>query len=193
MTIATFTLSVLLLLATPGPTNTLMALAGYRFGVLSAMRLIPAEILGYLFVIIPVTCLVAPLFEEWPLLSDWTKLVAGIWVLYLAIRLWRFLPDGPQKRDVDARAVFLTTCLNPKALIIALVLMPHDGLLSILPWAALFSGLVLVGASVWICLGSLIARSDSSYARPLVIRRAAATGLLIFAVILTGTSLGAMV
>lgn len=192
MTIVTFTLSVLLLLATPGPTNTLMALAGYRRGFFAAMPLIPAEILGYLLVIVPVACFAAPLFEEWPLLRDWTKLVAGIWVLYLAMRLWRIVPQALETREVDARAVFLTTCLNPKALIIALVLMPHEGLVPLLPWLALFAGLVLMGASVWICIGSLIARSGSSYARPLVIRRAAATGLLIFAVILTGTSLSAM-
>ena len=43
-----FALAVLAVLATPGPTNTLMAVAGATLGLRKGLRLIPAEVAGYL-------------------------------------------------------------------------------------------------------------------------------------------------
>lgn len=192
MTFTNFSLAVLLLLVTPGPTNTLMVLAGYQRGIARALPLIAAEIFGYLTVIIPVASLAAPLFQEWPLLGQGLKLVAGCWVLFLALRLWQADPQARQQRPVGARGVFITTCLNPKALIIALVLLPHGNVLTLAPWLFLFSGLVVLAAGCWIAVGHRIARTDKPFLKPRVIHRAAAAGLLVFAVVLTGTSLSAM-
>src|SRR6478752_3236474 len=46
-----FVLSVIALLAVPGPTNTLLATAGGLGGVRRAIALIPAEVAGYLLAI----------------------------------------------------------------------------------------------------------------------------------------------
>lgn len=46
MHILSFTAALLLLLLTPGPTNTLMMLAGYERGWRSSLRLIGAELTG---------------------------------------------------------------------------------------------------------------------------------------------------
>jgi threonine/homoserine/homoserine lactone efflux protein len=46
-------LAILALLLTPGPTNSLMLLAGAERGLLRASRLIPAELMGYLTTVVP--------------------------------------------------------------------------------------------------------------------------------------------
>ncbi len=48
MSLEELVLALLVLLLTPGPTNTLMALAGAERGWTRALRLIPAELAGYL-------------------------------------------------------------------------------------------------------------------------------------------------
>lgn len=52
-----FLSAVLALLATPGPTNTLMALAGAEGGVGRVARLLPAELAGHLTTILPLVWL----------------------------------------------------------------------------------------------------------------------------------------
>jgi threonine/homoserine/homoserine lactone efflux protein len=47
------TVAVLVLLLTPGPTNSLMLLAGAERGLTGALRLIPAEVAGYLLTVLP--------------------------------------------------------------------------------------------------------------------------------------------
>lgn len=187
-----FALAILLLLATPGPTNTLMALAGYERGWLRATPLISAELLGYLLVIVPVATLAAPIFLAHPALALWAKLVAGAWVLFLAIKLWSVSPSSVASKKVTAGSVFVTTCLNPKALIIGLVIMPHEGLLNLLPWLAAFALLVVGAANGWIFFGALLKSGRLPALGPATISRVAAAGLFAFAMILAGTSLHAL-
>lgn len=87
------------------------------------------------------------------------------------------------------RQVFVTTVLNPKALIIALVIMPQGGLTELAPWLALFAGLVLLAANGWIAFGNLMRRTELFEVKPIVIRRAAAVCLLLFAMILASASI----
>ena len=89
MTLPEFTLAILLLLCTPGPTNTLMALGGYARGWLRGLPLIAGELGGYLLVIVPVATLAAPFFDAYPQALVWAKLAAGVWVLYLGYRRGR--------------------------------------------------------------------------------------------------------
>ncbi len=63
MTLLQFILAILLLLCTPGPTNTLMALGGYSRGWARALPLIGGELGGYLTVIVPVATLRRPLLR----------------------------------------------------------------------------------------------------------------------------------
>ena len=60
MDLPALTLALLALLLTPGPTNTLMALAGAERGLGGAARLIPAEIAAYLAVTLPLALALAP-------------------------------------------------------------------------------------------------------------------------------------
>ncbi|EUC00723.1 Lysine exporter protein (LYSE/YGGA) [Rhizobium sp. CF080] len=189
MTVPEFTLAILLLLCTPGPTNTLMALGGYARGWLKGLPLIAGELGGYLLVIVPVATLAAPFFDAYPQASVWAKLAAGVWVLYLGYRLWTSEKQAKDAVEISVRQVFVTTVLNPKALIIALVIMPHGGLTQLAPWLALFAGLVLLAANGWIAFGSLMRRTDRFEVKPFVVRRIAAACLVLFAMILASASI----
>ncbi|MEN3150283.1 threonine transporter RhtB [Neorhizobium sp. IRAMC:178] len=189
MTLPEFTLAVLLLLCTPGPTNTLMALGGYARGWLKGLPLIAGELGGYLLVIVPMATLAAPFFDTYPQALVWAKLAAGVWVLYLVYRLWTSEKQAKEAVEISIRQVFVTTVLNPKTLIIALVIMPHDGLTELAPWLALFAGLVLLAANGWIAFGSLMRRTERFEVKPIAVRRTAAACLVLFAMILASASI----
>ena len=147
-------LSVLLL--TPGPTNTLMALAGAERGARAAAGLIPVELCAYLCVVVPLASAGAGLMAAVPGLLPLVTAAAALWVLWLAVRMWRsVIPQQHAVVTVTPRRVFVTTLLNPKALIISLVLLPGPPL----PLrAAVFAALVCCAAFAWISLGAVLAR-----------------------------------
>ncbi|MBB4007892.1 LysE family translocator [Allorhizobium taibaishanense] len=124
MTLTTFVPAVLALLLAPGPTNTLMGLAGAQAGVRQVLRLIPAELLGYLTTILPLVYLGDWLFAQWPAAGGALKFAAALWVLFIAVKLWQAPGPGVQASSVTARRIYLTTMLNPKALVFGLVLLP---------------------------------------------------------------------
>lgn len=187
-----FTGAILLLLLTPGPTNTLMALAGYSRGVLRALPLILGEIVGYLLVIIPVAVLAAPFLAQHPQLLLAAKICACLWVLFLSYRLWFRTSVEARVKEVTATDILVTTMLNPKALIIAIVIMPHGAIAQLIPWLALFTGLVVFAASGWISLGHHLSRNKTVALKPEAIQRIAATCLFVFAAILATSTLRAM-
>jgi len=190
VTIFQFVLAVLLLLCTPGPTNTLMALGGYARGWLRALPLIGGELGGYLTVIVPVATLAAPFFHAYPQASLAAKAAAVVWVLYLSVRLWiSAKKPGEETQETSVRRVCVTTALNPKALTIARVIITHGDLVALTPWLVLFAGLVLFAANGWILFGRLMRGTQGLAIRPTVIRRVAAACLLLFAMILAGSSL----
>lgn len=188
-----FALAVLLLLLTPGPTNTLLAMAGGTHGFVRSTPLIIAEISGYLLTITPVTLLATSLLAEHPHVGSAIKLASATWVLFLAVKLWTPPPVdadlGGAGDAVTFRRVFVTTVLNPKALIIGLVLMPAGGLAVALPYLALFSVTVVVVASCWLAAGATLIRS-LRLRYPLAVTRFAASMLLVFSSMLAGSSLG---
>ncbi len=185
-----FILTILLLLCTPGPTNTLMALGGYARGWAKALPLVGGELGGYLLVIVPVATLAAPFFEAYPQAYMVAKIAAVLWVLYLGIRLWASTKKADDdSAEISLRQVFITTVLNPKALIIALVIMPHGDLMILTPWLLLFAGLVLLAANGWIMFGRLMRGIRGFEIQPVVIRRVAAACLLLFAIILASSSI----
>lgn len=189
MTLPQFTLTILLLLCTPGPTNTLMALGGFSRGWARALPLVAGELGGYLTVIVPVTTVAAPFFTAYPQASLIAKAAAAIWVLWLSYGLWNAEKKSGRGVEISLRQVFLTTLLNPKALIIALVIMPHGAPLELLPWLGLFAGLVILAANGWILFGRMLGRTERFAIKPVLMRRVAAACLLVFAMILTTTSI----
>ena len=186
-------LAILALLLTPGPTNSLMLLAGAERGLAGAMRLVPAELAGYFLAVLPLTLIGAAVLEAWPGLAVAVALAAAVWVLLLAVRLWR-LPDvragGAAGGVVGARSLFVTTALNPKALIFGLVLLPSPDRLA--ANLVLFAALVVLVALVWAGIGALLRGGTARQPRALfVLRRLASVCLAGMSVLLVMRAIAA--
>ncbi|WP_444430788.1 hypothetical protein ACTTAM_07475 [Rhodobacter capsulatus] len=155
MTLAAFSLAVLALLLAPGPTNTLMAVAGASHGLARVLRLVPAEPGG----LSAHGCAAgagggAGLMARAPGAALLLKLAAALWVMVLAVRLWCSAAAGAEGFAIGAGRIFVTTALNPKALIFGLVLLPA-------PSPAEIAARLLVFArwsSRWRCSGAGSAR-----------------------------------
>jgi threonine/homoserine/homoserine lactone efflux protein len=161
------------LLLSPGPTNTLIAIGGATRGFLPALPLIGAEVAGYLAVITPLALVGRPLLDAHPELATGVRILAAAWVMVLALRLWSAPPQTGAQRLVTFQRVLVTTLLNPKALVIALVLLPATTPLGLLPWLAGFALTVVVVASLWVAAGALLGRATAGQLPPLLRRGAA--------------------
>ncbi|WOS63255.1 LysE family translocator [Sinorhizobium fredii] len=189
----TFALAILLLLATPGPTNTLLWLSGAAVGMRRSLPLLLGELAGYLTVIVPVAVLAVPLISAHPAIGFVLKLAAAGWILFMAHALWTMKAHGAGERPIAPAQVFVTTLLNPKALIIALVIMPQVELQAMLPWLLGFAMLTLGAGSLWIAAGTLLSLLPRRPVGPRVPRRIAAACLVAFSFGIAGSALASMI
>lgn len=173
MQTTTLLIALLGLLLTPGPTNTLMLLSGADRGLRATIRLIPVELAAYFCTVVPLLLLArcaAPQIEAWrPAIA----VAAGLWVLTLALTLWRSPAATRGAPLVTAQSVFVTTLLNPKALIFGLVLLPGTPPATGL---ALFALLIVGAAFLWATLGAGLPRAKGT-SLPFALRRVAACWL----------------
>ena len=153
MTAFFFAASVLLLV--PGPTNTLMGVAGAHSGLRHVLRLMPAEIAGYLTAILPLAVLGTELLAHFPAFGVLLKLAAAIWIMVIAFKLWGARPSDDHGDAISAKQIYVTTALNPKALIFALVLLPAVNEPAFALHLMLFCILVTLAALVWGSVGTL--------------------------------------
>ena len=112
---------VVTILLTPGPTNTLLASAGIQAGVKQSLKLIPAEVMGYLIAITSWGVLLESVSHFIPWLPALLKLISATFILYLAFKLW-ITSTNDIKLDsplITPKALFVATLLNPKALLFA--------------------------------------------------------------------------
>lgn len=184
MTYAVFSFAVLALLLSPGPTNTLMGLAGAQNGLRKARRLIPAELLGYLTTILPLVWLGSEVLARWQIIAIVMKLAAAGWVMFMAVRLWRMHENDRTPDEVTARRVYLTTMLNPKALIFGLALLPPPGDPEFAPKLGIFGVMVMTAALIWGGAGSLTRTGSSGGRRLYVVQRIASGWLAIVSIAL---------
>jgi threonine/homoserine/homoserine lactone efflux protein len=152
MTLAALTLALLALLATPGPTNSLLAVAGAERGFRAALPLVPVELCAYLAIVVPLVIWGNPLINGLPILRPLVTGCAAVWVAWLALRLWQRPASFDPASRVGAVQVGVTTLLNPKALIFGLVLVPEAA--SPATGLAVFAGLVPAVSLLWIGLGA---------------------------------------
>lgn len=184
MTLFETALACLALLITPGPTNTLVFLAGAERGLGRALRLVPAELAGYLTTVIPLTLIGATVLETVPLLKAAVAMAAAIWVAVLAVRLWVVPMDVVTGAGIGPRTLFVTTALNPKALIFGLVLLPSPDQLAL--HLGLFAALVALVALLWAAGGALLRQGGAARRDGLLwaLRRAASVWLGVMSVTL---------
>lgn len=159
-----FTLAVLALLAAPGPTNTLLAAAGASAGWRGSLRLIPAEIAGYLIAVLTLHAMLAEAMDTWP--SARLAMRAGIclFLIWTAWRLWRSGCEGVAAPVLGPGRIFITTLFNPKAFVFAFGVLPlsHP---SAPAYLAGFAALITIVASAWIAVGAIVAGASPGLGR----------------------------
>lgn len=179
-----FALAVLAILATPGPTNTLLATAGAASGLRRALLLIPAETSGYLIAISVIGLAFGPVVAASPLLALGLRLMVGLYLIHVAWKLWcgAGLPVAGAALVTPAR-IFITTLLNPKAIVFALGVVPF-GAPTWPSYLAAFAGLAAMVALGWIGFGALLGRVAGAAGRPGLVQRIGAAVVSAFAVML---------
>lgn len=183
MTFEAFIFGVGALLLAPGPTNTLMGLAGARSGPRGFVPLLPAELAGYLTTILPLVWLGQGTLSQWPLAAVLLKLAAAAWVMVLALRLWGAGGAAGGSEAVTARQVYVTTALNPKALVFGLVFLPGIPDPAFAARLATFSVMVVAVAILWGTAGKLV-QAGGSADRLRLIQRVASVWLAVVSVTL---------
>ncbi|GAA0571863.1 lysine transporter LysE [Caenispirillum bisanense] len=185
-----FALAVLSLLATPGPTNTLLATAGGTVGIRRALPLIGAEAAGYMIAICTLGLVVGPAVAAAPALGVALRLMVGVWLLVTAWRMWHKGAAMMASRGtvVTLRQVFVVTLLNPKAIIFALAVVPF-GTAPVLPYLIGFCALTAVVATGWISAGALLGRAPAATGRHTVVPRVGAAVISVFGLLLVTSPL----
>jgi threonine/homoserine/homoserine lactone efflux protein len=180
-----FILGVLALLATPGPTNTLMAAAGAQRGVAKSLPLISGELFGYFIAITAWTELVGAASASQPWVPIVAKLLASAFLIWSAWKLWRNAGHADIRQSgITLGRVFATTLVNPKALVFAFAIFPAAGFMARLPHLGIFAGLVILTAIGWMTLGKAAARRAGGLVTSSLVERLTAVALAIFATLL---------
>lgn len=183
-----FILAALTLLATPGPTNTLLAMSGAAAGLRPSLRLLGAELGGYMISILTLSLVLGPLVRGNMMVGVTLKGLCALYLIYLAVKLWRegssaLITSSP----VPFRRVFTTTLLNPKAVIFAFLILPHLAdrrLVEALPYLAGLCGLIVLVGGSWIGLGALLRAGANGAVSAGLVRRIGASALVVFAMVL---------
>jgi threonine/homoserine/homoserine lactone efflux protein len=182
---AGLTPAVLALLAAPGPTNALLAAAGASAGMRAALHLLVGEVGGYLLAIGCIIFAVGPLLATYPAAIELAKAAAAGYLLILALRLWRrpASPDAGETAQPTVRFgdVFMATLLNPKAVILALAILPAAPVMESPLLLALLILVVLVSGAAWIGIGAAAKNSVRALAAERYVARTSAIVLTVFA------------
>ncbi|MBZ9678664.1 LysE family translocator [Mesorhizobium sp. ES1-1] len=176
------------LLLTPGPTNIMLAFSTVSSGARRTVPMLTAVVLAYMAVILAMAGLAA-IVPAFNLAAPPSLLRAGavVWLLWLAYRVWSANDDDDAETGlVTVRQVLVTTLLNPKAMIVALLVQSDDMTASLL---AIIAVLVALAGAAWLAVGVLVRRTGSSLLGRRALRRTSAICLAGFGIILAGASL----
>ncbi|MGN6100401.1 MAG: LysE family transporter [Devosia sp.] len=183
-----FILAVLAVLATPGPTNTLLASAAAVSGIRASLMLLMAELTGYLTTVLLVGLLLRPLLEAFPRAAAVLKVAVALYLAYMAFRLWRRSGDlGAVRGVIGFRAVFLATMLNPKGLIFALAMIPL-GSPAVALYLLAFAAAVPTMGLLWLAGGRVVGAAVGEKRR--LVPRAASVALVGFAGLIAASAFG---
>lgn len=180
-----FVLAVMLVLATPGPTNTLLATAAATNGWRKSLILIPAEIAGYTISIGTLLTLVRPYAETSATATAVLRGVCAFYLLKVAWNLWNSVAQ-PYSEPIRFQHVFITTLLNPKGIVFAFLIFPgpNTSFSSQLRALVLFIGICAIVCAGWLALGTIISRQSGAFVTPQRFQQGAAIALSLFALVM---------
>ena len=199
-TLPFFLLAVATVLVTPGPTNALLWSSAALVGLRRSLPLILGEIAGYLIAIGSLRLIGQPLIAAVPTFGLVLRLVLVGYLLLLSWQLWWVDPSIARldKRAVTIGRVFLTTLLNPKALVFAFLIFPHTtgltaaDLPALAPYVVGFVVTVGIVATSWISFGAVLSRLDDAV-MPKLMSRIAAVVLGVIATLIAGSAIATIV
>jgi len=150
---------------TPGPNNLMLLASGANFGFRRSLPHMLGISLGFAFMALLVGLGLAQMFELYPVLKFVLKVLAVIYMLYLA---WKIANAAAPKAAAEAGKpfTFLQAAafqwVNPKAWAMALtavtVYAPNQELVVIVLVAGVFSAVNLPSVTVWTVLGQQMQR-----------------------------------
>jgi threonine/homoserine/homoserine lactone efflux protein len=162
---ALFLAEVFGVLVMPGPTNSLLFVSGTARGLRAGLHLPVAELTAYLMTISVLVFLVGPAALGHSILSQLLRVVCGIYLVQMAVFLWRSgQPAADARHPITFRRIFVTTLVNPKNLLFAFVIFPPPGLgadAMLLSFVS-FSGICLFAGLGWIAAGGLLRSTTAS-------------------------------
>jgi threonine/homoserine/homoserine lactone efflux protein len=118
--------------------------------------LLLGEIAGYSLSILLIEFVLGPAMSGAPPTASALRIAAGAYLMLLAVKLW-VTPLHLARAVISLRQVFVTTLLNPKALVFALVLIPFSSPQAAWYFSAFLAIVPAVG-TLWILTGSLLGR-----------------------------------
>jgi len=184
-TLLQMALYVALVLIVPGPTNTLLLSSGLKVGVRRTHPLIAAEAFGYVAGISLWGFFLSALSAGRPWLPVAVKLLSSVYILYLAAKIWRQSRalQHVAASPVSLRDMFVTTLMNPKALLFASTLFPLAAFQSAAYFAwtiAVFLTVLVPIAIGWSYLGVLLTARRTWASRTPMLLRGASLVLFMF-------------
>ncbi|MEE1654932.1 LysE family transporter [Microvirga sp. CF3062] len=188
----TFVPAVAAILATPGPTNTLLASSGVQAGFRRSLPLVPAELCGYALAIAGWGLFLEPVSAALPWLKPALRLACAAYLVVIAWGLWSRAGSALSGSGFGTRRVFAATLLNPKALLFAAVIFPEAAFqtsTAFFQTMSVFAAVIVPIALGWIGFGSALSK-PGFFIRPQIIQRGAALVLLTFSVSLGAAALG---
>jgi threonine/homoserine/homoserine lactone efflux protein len=192
--IALLAVGIVVVLITPGPTNTLLAAAGLRQGVRRSLPLIVAELAGYLVSISVWGHFLARAAYALPRLPSLLRVVAGVYIACLAVDMWRAavaLPDSTQRAS-GPPTLFVATLLNPKGLLFAGTIFPGIAFVQVPAYATamlMFACLLVPIALAWIAFGAALGSGKLTWLNPVKMQRGASIVLGVFSLSLAWAAL----
>lgn len=178
---------VVTILLTPGPTNTLLASSGIQVGVRKSLRLIPAESIGYLISISIWGLIIGTVSNQFPILPIFLKLLSALYIIFLAIKLWKTadIEASYHLPTIRARELFCATLLNPKALLFASAIFPSSAWLTLNNYLAhigMFLILIVPIALFWTFIGSVLASNKVRWLNQSNLQKTASLVLVSFSI-----------
>ena len=178
---------VVTILLTPGPTNTLLASSGIQVGVRKSLRLIPAESIGYLISITVWGIIIGTVSNQFPILPIFLKLLSALYIIFLAIKLWKTadIEASYNLPTIRARELFCATLLNPKALLFASAIFPSSAWLTLnnyLVHIGMFLILIVPIALFWTFIGSILATNKVRWLNQSNLQKTASLVLVSFSI-----------
>lgn len=182
-----FVAGIALVLAMPGPTNTLLAAVGMRQGFARSARLTGAELAGYLVSITVWGRFLGQAAQIVPWLPTAVRIASSVYIAWLAWRMWhaaRAVPSAAQQ-VIGLRTLFTATLLNPKGILFASTIFPAAAFTSLSGYAicmAVFSMLLVPIGLGWVLFGAMLGGERLKGIDPARMQRAASIVLGAFSV-----------